>query len=56
VVRGLFGVGGALIPVGALLSATGAGLFIWNIWRTLDGSPAPARPDLVGLMMRGKAT
>lgn len=56
VLRGLLGVGGSLVPAGALLSATGAGLFIWNIWRTLDGRPVPARPELVSLVMRGKAT
>jgi cytochrome c oxidase cbb3-type subunit 1 len=56
VVRGLFGAGGVLVPGGALLSGAGAGLFIWNIWRTLDGTPVTARPELVRLAVRGRAT
>jgi len=29
------------LPVGAVLSATGASMFIYNLWRTLDGAAAP---------------
>jgi hypothetical protein len=29
------------LPVGAVLSASGAGVFIYNLWRTLDGAAAP---------------
>ena len=32
-------VGGALIQFGAVFSAVGASLFIYNIWRTLDAVP-----------------
>jgi cbb3-type cytochrome oxidase subunit 1 len=35
--RGTVGVGGILVPVGGAVSAVGAGFFIYNIWRTLDG-------------------
>lgn len=35
------GVGGALIQVGAALSAIGASLFIYTIWRTLGPVPSP---------------
>ena len=34
--------GGVLVQAGAALSAAGAFLFIYNIWRTLDAKPAPA--------------
>jgi cbb3-type cytochrome oxidase subunit 1 len=38
--------GGWLIRSGAVLAATGAFLFIYNLWRTLDGSgPKPRRDD-----------
>jgi hypothetical protein len=51
VLRGLAGVGGMLVPLGALTSAVGAFLFITNIWRTLDGvSPlTPEQPRLHGI-------
>lgn len=44
ILRGLSGVGGLLIPVGAVASATGAFLFIVNLWRTLDGA-SPLMPE-----------
>jgi cytochrome c oxidase cbb3-type subunit 1 len=35
--------GQVMLRVGAVVAAVGAGLFIYNIWRTLDGPrPAPA--------------
>jgi heme/copper-type cytochrome/quinol oxidase subunit 1 len=34
--------GGTAVAAGALLSATGAGFFIYNLWRTLDRVPAAA--------------
>lgn len=38
-----------LVPAGGLISALGAGFFIYNIWRTLDGAlPAP-RSELVAI-------
>jgi cbb3-type cytochrome oxidase subunit 1 len=42
--------GQGLVHAGALVSAAGAGLFIWNLWRTLDGRPMPAvsRQRVVG--------
>jgi len=38
-----------VLGAGGIVSATGLGLFIWNIWRTIDGpkgapSPRPAPP------------
>jgi cbb3-type cytochrome oxidase subunit 1 len=54
--RGLLGAGGVLVPVGAVVSAAGAALFIYNIWRTLDGAVS-AGPDIVKLeALRGRAT
>ena len=43
--------GGPAIAIGALLSATGAFLFIFNIWRTLEprSAPATARPPAMPL-------
>jgi cbb3-type cytochrome oxidase subunit 1 len=39
--------GHAAVQVGAAVSAVGAGLFIYNLWRTLDGrGPAPPRPGM----------
>lgn len=38
--------GAGLIRTGAVLAAAGAFLFIYNLWRTLDGSgPKPRRED-----------
>jgi drug/metabolite transporter (DMT)-like permease len=34
------------LRVGAALSAVGAGLFIYNIWRTLEVRPPPSRPGV----------
>jgi len=34
--------GEMLLHAGAATSAVGAGCFIWNLWRTLDGRPSPA--------------
>jgi len=39
----------AVLGAGGVVSAAGLGLFIWNIWRTIDGpkgvpSPRPAPP------------
>jgi cbb3-type cytochrome oxidase subunit 1 len=36
------GITGALLPVGGTLSAVGAALFIYNLWRTMDGKEKPA--------------
>lgn len=44
------------VEVGAVLAATGAFLFIYNLWRTLDGTgPKPRRDDGAGrkLPMQG---
>jgi heme/copper-type cytochrome/quinol oxidase subunit 1 len=44
------------VEVGAVLAAAGAFLFIYNLWRTLDGSgPKPRRDDGTGrkLPMQG---
>jgi cbb3-type cytochrome oxidase subunit 1 len=43
--------GGAL-AVGAVLSAAGAIVFVFNIWRTLDAAPAP--PDELVTIARRK--
>ena len=37
-----FAAGEALVRAGGAASAVGVGLFIYNIWRTLGASPAPA--------------
>jgi len=39
------GVALPLVPMGALVSAAGAGAFIYNIWRTIDGSALMAAPE-----------
>jgi hypothetical protein len=37
-----------LLHTGALLSVVSAGMFIYNIWRTLDAAPSPtARPRVL---------
>jgi protein-S-isoprenylcysteine O-methyltransferase Ste14 len=36
------------IEVGAVLAAIGAFLFIYNLWRTLDGSGPKPRPENLG--------
>lgn len=36
------GLGAPLLHAGAVTSAVGAGLFIYNLWRTLDASPGIA--------------
>lgn len=54
-VRGSLGTGTPLVVLGALASAAGAGLFIFNIWRTLDGVAVPARPELVSMRSAGGA-
>jgi hypothetical protein len=44
------------VAAGAVVAAAGAFLFIYNLWRTLDGSgPQPRREDGVGrrLPMQG---
>lgn len=51
--RGALGTGTPLVVLGALASATGAGLFIFNMWRTLDGVAVPARPELVSIRSAG---
>jgi heme/copper-type cytochrome/quinol oxidase subunit 1 len=36
------GASARLLPTAAVLSALGTGLFIYNLWRTMDGVPRPA--------------
>jgi cbb3-type cytochrome oxidase subunit 1 len=37
-----------VLAAGGMLAATGAYLFIYNLWRTIDGRPAP-RPATIPL-------
>lgn len=51
-----FAPGTVLVEAGAAASAAGAFLFIYNLWRTLDGRPraaAPARAPLPGVRTPG---
>jgi heme/copper-type cytochrome/quinol oxidase subunit 1 len=43
--------GGALMGVGGSLSALSAYFFIYNLWRTIDGTPVPA---LVGIAVASR--
>jgi len=38
----LLAIGTPLLQAGAAVAASGALLFAWNVWRTLDAAPAPA--------------
>lgn len=52
--RGLLGGGGFMVRMGATLSAASAGLFIYNIWRTLGGIEVPGRGELITLAPAGR--